>query len=391
MGRPRKDTASTSSPRQAAAVPKATPAAPRSSASSQAKVTPAATRPKSAPASRSEGSGRRQPEKPASAPATSRTRQSSSQPSVAAAHGSDAGDAQRSYKASARGPAATGKPPSTKGKAPASTEPSYPGRSQSSRSQAVSKTQDEASKFPRQLMGKDIQKVEEETRGQRDNPKWYEWRENRITASVAHRIANSKFVNNKTSEVPQSYLKAVVSSGSSVQTPAMSWGVQNEKVAVQAYEELKSKSGKPVKVDDCGLFIHPGKEWIAASPDGVIKEVGTGKVLGLLEVKCPYKHRNKMVSEACKDKDFCLQKEGDSYALKKNHAYFTQVQCQLAATGLEKADFVVHTNKETAITTVDFDEAYWDKTVPKLEKFYTEAVIPYLEEKGSPSVWAKEE
>ncbi|OPJ78954.1 hypothetical protein AV530_004920 [Patagioenas fasciata monilis] len=242
------------------------------------------------------------------------------------------------------------------------------------------------------LESQDIPWVEKETRGQRSNPKWYEWRENRITASVAPRIANSKFANGKTSEVPQSYLKAVVSSSPGVQTPAMSWGLRNEKVAVQAYEQLKSREvGSPVRVEDCGLFIDREKNWIAASPDGIIKEAATGKTLGLLEVKCPYKHRNRTVREACKDKDFCLEVNGDSYALKRDHAYFTQVQCQLAAAGFQRADFVVHTTKETAVVPVEFDAEFWGQTVPKLEKFYTEAVIPHLEEKAGGSVWAKEE
>lgn len=247
-------------------------------------------------------------------------------------------------------------------------------------------------RFLTPLENQNIPWVEKETRGQRRNPKWYEWRENRITASVAPRIANSKFANGKTDEVPQSYLKAVVSSSPGVQTPAMAWGVRKEKAAVRAYEQLKSQAvGKPVQVEDCGLFIHREKRWIAASPDGVVKEAATGKALGLLEVKCPYKHRNRTVREACKDKDFCLEVDGDSYALKKDHAYFTQVQCQLAAAGFQRADFVVHTTKETAVVPVEFDTEFWEQTVPKLEKFYTEAVIPHLERKAGGSVWAKEE
>ncbi|KAM3835496.1 uncharacterized protein M6D78_010098 [Vipera latastei] len=117
----------------------------------------------------------------------------------------------------------------------------------------------------------------------------------------------------------------------------MSWGVRNEKKAVEAYEALKSSTAKkPVKVKDCGLFVDKDKPWLAASPDGIIQEVDTGKNLGLLEVKCPYKHRNKTVAEACKDKTFCLEKEGSSYSLKKEHPYYTQVQCQMKVSGLAK-------------------------------------------------------
>ncbi|KAM6389348.1 uncharacterized protein J5M81_007937 isoform 1-T1 [Pluvialis apricaria] len=375
MGRPRKEPAGTSSPRPATTAPKTAPAAPPPSTSAtQAKAAAAGSRSRSAPAA---GPSRGQGVKPRS-----------SQPRPTASRGArgDAGDQHRASTTSCS--ATQKKSPDAKGAAsPARADPRPQKKQQPGADPSRALGQ-----FLPPLENEDISWVEKETRGQWSNPNWYKWRENRITASVAPRIANSKFANGKTSEVPQSYLKAVVSSGPRVQTPAMSWGVRNEKVAVQAYEQLKSQAvGKPVRVDDCGLFIHQEKKWIAASPDGVIKEEATGKTLGLLEVKCPYKHRNRTVREACKDKDFCLEVDGDSYALKKDHAYFTQVQCQLAATGFQQADFVVHTTKETAVVPVEFDAKFWGQTVPKLEKFYTEAVIPHLEEKAGGSAWAKEE
>ncbi|KAJ1087437.1 hypothetical protein NDU88_000608 [Pleurodeles waltl] len=226
--------------------------------------------------------------------------------------------------------------------------------------------------------GKAVQAIEKETRGQRDNPKWHEWRENRITASVAHKIANSHFVNRKTSEVPQSYLKAVVGQGPVIQTPATSWGIRNEKRAVQEYAHLKSRNSRGgVKVEDCGLFIHPKKTWLAASPDGIVKNNSTGKPIGLLEVKCPYKHKDQTIREACKDDKFCLTPAGNSYTLKKDHPYYTQVQTQMAATGVKKTDFVVYTKKETTIAPVKFDAKFWKATEPKLEKFYNDVVVPH--------------
>ncbi|XP_029884097.1 uncharacterized protein LOC115347169 [Aquila chrysaetos chrysaetos] len=378
MGRPRKDTAGTSSPRPATAASKTVPAAPPppSTSATRAKAAAAGSRSRSAPAARAASPSQRRGAKAES---------SQQRPAASCGARGDAGD---QHRASARSCSATQKkPPDAKG----ATGPARP----DSRPQKQQPGADPSRAWGQLLLpleSQDIPQVEKETRGQRSNPKWYEWRENRITASVAPRIANSKFANGKTDKVPQSYLKAVVSSSPGVQTPAMSWGLRNEKAAVRAYEQLKSQAvGKPVRVDDCGLFIHQEKNWIAASPDGIIKEAATGKALGLLEVKCPYKHRNRTVREACKDKDFCLEVDGDSYALKKDHAYFTQVQCQLAAAGFQQADFVVHTTKETAVVPVEFDAKFWGQTVPKLEKFYTEAVIPHLEEKAGGSVWAKEE
>ncbi|XP_072724469.1 uncharacterized protein [Ciconia boyciana] len=377
MGRPRKEPTGTSSPRPATAASKTTPAAlPPSTSATRAKAPAAGSRSRSTPAAGTAGTSRGLGAK-----------QDSSQPRSTASRGA-LGDARDQHRASARSCSTTQKkPPGAKGPTgPARPDP------RPQKQQPGADPSEAWGWFLPPLESQDIQWVEKETRGQRSNPKWYEWRENRITASVAPKIANSRFANGKTAEVPQSYLKAVVSSSPRVQTPAMSWGVRNEKAAVRAYEELKSQAvGKPVQVEDCGLFIHQEKRWIAASPDGIIKEAATGKALGLLEVKCPYKHRNRTVREACKDKDFCLEVDGDSYALKKDHAYFTQVQCQLAAAGFQQADFVVHTTKETAVVPVEFDAEFWGHTVPKLEKFYTEAVIPHLEGKAGGSVWAKEE
>lgn len=54
-----------------------------------------------------------------------------------------------------------------------------------------------------------VEEVEVLTRGQRNNPDWFTWRKNRITASVAHSIARSRFVNGKSKTPPSSYLAAV--------------------------------------------------------------------------------------------------------------------------------------------------------------------------------------
>ncbi|XP_053168488.1 uncharacterized protein LOC128352187 [Hemicordylus capensis] len=380
MGRPRKTSDNVSSPQPAATVPKAAPATPRSSASSR--TTPTSSRASGAPAAKSESGRRGQVEKPACATSSRGTGQRCQTRSTAALS-SEQGDAKNSRGARAKASSAAGR---EKSDAAAATQTS------SSVSAKPLQAAGKASGLHSPPLPGKVAEIERVTRGQRTNPEWHKWRENRITASVAPRIASSKFANGRSSEVPQSYLKAVVESGSTVQTPAMSWGIRNEKKAVEAYEALKSsKANKPVKVDDCGLFIDKSKAWLAASPDGIVREADTGKELGVLEVKCPYKHRDKTMTEACKDKAFCLEKEGDSFSLKKTHPYYTQVQCQMGVTGLGKADLVVHTNKETVITPVDFDPAFWETTVSKLEKFYTDAVVPHLEQKQSAAVWAKEE
>ncbi|XP_032081019.1 uncharacterized protein LOC116513859 [Thamnophis elegans] len=373
MGRPRKTSTAAASPRPAATAPKAGPGTPRSSATSRTVSAAGAnpTAPATAPKSRSSrGSG---PETAAYS-AKPRGAREGGPPRSAMASDGQHGGPRKSDGGAVKSSAVSG------------------GVKPSAASDAASKTQGRARGLPAPLSPEKVAEVERETRGQWRNPEWHKWRENRITASIAPKISNSKFANGRSSKVPQSYLKEVVGSRSAARTPAMNWGVRNEKKAVEAYETLKSSTAKkPVKVKECGIIVDKDKPWLAASPDGIVQDAGTGKDLSLLEVKCPYKYRNKTVTEACQDKTFCLENESNSYSLKKNHPYYTQVQCQMKVSGLKKTDFVVHTNKETAIAPVDFDPAFWKQTVPKLEKFYTDAVVPYLEKNGPSALLASEE
>ncbi|XP_024859153.2 uncharacterized protein LOC108229003 [Kryptolebias marmoratus] len=237
-----------------------------------------------------------------------------------------------------------------------------------------------------------VDRVEVLTRGQSTNPAWFTWRKNRITASVAHRIAHCRFVHGKSKAPPLSYLAAVTGDGPRVQTRAMSWGIKMESEAVRRYQTLKTAAlGRPVLVQDCGLFIDTRRPWLAASPDGIVTDRRTGQWLLCLEVKCPFKHRDRRVEDACRDDPaFCLQIEDEDgrnhreppvYRLKTSHSYFTQIQCQLAVTGLKRADLVVFTLKETAVVPVTFDPELWDETVSKLEVFYRDAVLPHVQPK----------
>lgn len=400
MGRPRKDatTGGHSVSVGGASTPASKPATSRSAPSStRAKTT---TTPRSAPSTRAENVRAKETVRSMSDQGSKKTTQHSYAATTNFIHG----DVNNNQGAGIRSSASDGGISRARVANASKSTPSCTSASSGQSHTSTHSTRTTSVKMPvkqggqgeplftwHESLEKAIDDIEKETRGQRDNPKWHEWRENRITASVAHKIANSKFVNGKSSEVPQSYLKAVVNQSSNIQTPAMSWGIKNEKRAVEEYEHLKSRNySGGIKVEDCGLFVHPEKNWLAASPDGIVKDHSTGKPVGLLEVKCPYKHKDHTIRDACKDDKFCLTPDGESYALKKDHPYYTQVQTQMATTGLKKTDFVVYTKKETAIAPVEFDAKFWETTEPKLEKFYTEAVVPHMEKRNA-LAWATEE
>lgn len=244
-----------------------------------------------------------------------------------------------------------------------------------------------------------VEAVEQQTRGQRKNPAWHAWRQNRITASMAHQVSHSRFVNGKGQPPPPSYLRAITGEKRGMKTRAMAWGIENEPRVARRYQLLKSEQlGRRVRVRDCGLFVDPERAWLGASPDGIVEDAESGERLLCLEIKCPYKHREHTVARACEeDRHFCLELrseagEGESpYRLKTNHCYYTQVQCQMAVVGLHQADFVVFTLHEIAIVPVTFNPEFWKTTVAKMEIFYRDAVVPYLWKKGNGAPFQRRE
>ena len=80
--------------------------------------------------------------------------------------------------------------------------------------------------------------------------------------------------------------------------------------------------------------------FLGASPDRLV--FGTKRDnYGLLEVKCPLKYFKKPLMKACQDKNFCCVMVNGSIKLKPQHAYFYQVQGQMAITGMTWCNFIV--------------------------------------------------
>lgn len=92
----------------------------------------------------------------------------------------------------------------------------------------------------------------------------------RLTASNVGLICNRK---------PYSSCAPVVSHllYSSVNSPAVTYGIENERCAIQKLSETLG-----IKIDKCGLFVDDELPYLAATPDGLIGDDG------IVEVKCPF-------------------------------------------------------------------------------------------------------
>ena len=84
-----------------------------------------------------------------------------------------------------------------------------------------------------------------------------------------------------------------------------------EPVAIKAYEE---KTG--VQTRQCGIYVSKEHPFLGSSSDGIVSDDL------LVEVKCPYTSRDKLVSPSTVP--YLIEKE-DKLSLDENHDYYYQV------------------------------------------------------------------
>ena len=165
----------------------------------------------------------------------------------------------------------------------------------------------------------EVMLVAEMTVGQQDNPLWMDARQWRITASNFGRIANRQ-----TEDYPLSLLKLLLGDYGCPISHAIRMGIEHEDIAVKSFEAAKG-----LEVHPCSVYISHIHPFLAASPHGLI-HFPHGS-LGLIEVKCAFKHHASMIASAL----FCLQFDSSKevVSLKRTHNYYHQVTGQLAITG----------------------------------------------------------
>ena len=115
----------------------------------------------------------------------------------------------------------------------------------------------------------------------------------------------------------------------------------------------------------CGIIISPCAPWMAVSPDRKIYNPNMSPPFGLLEIKCP------QVTSVL-ERDYLVKDDKDELQLKRNHEYYTQIQMQLAVTGLKWCDFFVWCENDHHLETIAFDMNFWQLVKDKSDKFYFE-------------------
>ena len=106
---------------------------------------------------------------------------------------------------------------------------------------------------------------------------------------------------------------------------ALKYGRNMEEVAKQKYVKIFEKEHQSAKHRECGLFISEEDRFLGATPDLLLECSCCGK--GVLEIKCPYSIVNEIPSPD--NLPYLVSSDG-SVTLKENHAYFAQIQGQMA-------------------------------------------------------------
>ena len=107
---------------------------------------------------------------------------------------------------------------------------------------------------------------------------------------------------------------------SNIKAPSLQHGKKYEELAVSKY---MTDFGQEVK--KCGIVVCEEYPFLSCSADGIIDRSL------LLEVKCPYSSKDKIISPVIVPYQILNTKS--EYYLNQNHDYFYHVQGQLLCTG----------------------------------------------------------
>lgn len=124
---------------------------------------------------------------------------------------------------------------------------------------------------------------------------------------------------------------------------ALKWGVDYEDIAREEYFALLQQQHESFECSPAGLTVNPSFPHLGASPDGVVICKCCGA--GLLEIKCPYKHRDRHPHDIS-DANYCLHEAAEPVELKKTHDYYFQIQGQMAVCRTNYCDFVCWTDSQ---------------------------------------------
>ena len=200
--------------------------------------------------------------------------------------------------------------------------------------------------------------MERSTRGQGRNKRWRDLRLHHITSSNFGQICKA------TERRDLDALTTTLTTYRDLRTAAILHGRMYESVAVEKFE---AKWG--ISTKECGLFICEEYPQLAASPDRIVDEDT------ILEVKCPYAHKDKAICSATVP---YLKSNGGTLTLNESHNYYYQVQGQMLCSKRKRCLFVIYSFKDLVMIEIQRDDQFIKSMLDKLNFFYKSHFEPAI-------------
>ena len=222
-----------------------------------------------------------------------------------------------------------------------------------------------------------IQIIEQDTRGQSSNDRWFQERKNRLTASNFHPILSRQYNKHKWTPL----VKQLLYSANFLDSIDCQYGREQESPSIVDYiKKRKVDDNIDVSVKESGLVIMPSSPFLAASPDGIVFENGCE---GLLEIKNLSKFRSLRIYEAIdrakkEKKVFPLEVVNGIKRLKKRNPHYTQIQGQLLVTGKNWCDYILRTQVDCHIERITADKEFHERLHKRLNYFFMNCLLPEI-------------
>ncbi|XP_041363632.1 uncharacterized protein LOC121379200 [Gigantopelta aegis] len=205
--------------------------------------------------------------------------------------------------------------------------------------------------FVSKITEDEIKNIEKQTCGQGKNPLWADERTKRLTSSNFGRICKATDRTNK-----NKLAKSMVTV-TSVKAPSLTHGLKYEHVALSKYMSLSGNV-----VNNCGVVVSKDYPFLSSSPDGKIDS------LQIVEVKCPYTAKDKLISSVTVP--YLKMDTNSKYYLEEKHDYYYQIQGQLLCTGAQDCVFIVYTIADILYFKVSRNDDFINKMVSELQDFF---------------------
>ena len=210
--------------------------------------------------------------------------------------------------------------------------------------------------------------IEQSTKSQSSSLMWKELRAGRITASVAHSVLHAR--DNK---LPKSTILNICKVSSKLTLPSLDWGKQHEQTAIKCYQSKIAKDHVNLNIKASGLRLHAEFHVLGASADAIATCNCHGKFL--VEVKCPYKHKEADSLINCiEDPSFCLN---EKLMLKENHKYMAQVQMQMNVYKVYLCHFVIWTPKFCHGIEIPYSNKF-ESSIQKMYDLHRQFIAPEI-------------